>query len=135
MSGRYSGSPNSGVSFLSNILGISVSRMYVLLGTKYSIFGIILIVSNFLVMLSLITLAKNQSNKFINWILIVVSILLIPVLVLSPTFTITALLLSGTGLIGIFSLLFQTKLHFFSIFLFILSIIMGLLLREDAFIE
>ena len=85
MSGRYSGSPNSGVSFLSNILGISVSRMYVLLGTKYSIFGIILIVSNFLVMLSLITLAKIQSNKFINWILIVVSILLIPVLVLFPS--------------------------------------------------
>jgi hypothetical protein len=133
MSGRYSGSPNSGVSFLSNILGISVSRMYVLLGTKYSIFGIILIVLNFLVMLSLITLAKIQSNKFINWMLIVVSILLIPVLVLSPTFTITALLLCGTGLIGIFSLLFQTKLHFFSIFLFILSIVMGLLLREDAF--
>jgi hypothetical protein len=133
MSGRYSGSPNSGVSFLSNILGISVSHMYVLLGTKYSIFGIILIVLNFLVMLSLITLAKIQSNKFINWILIVVSILLIPVLVLSPTFTITAVLLCGTGLIGIFSLLFQNKLHFFSIFLFILSIVMGLLLREDAF--
>jgi hypothetical protein len=107
--------------------------MYVLLGTKYSIFGIILIVSNFLVMLSLITLAKIQSNKFLNWILIVVSILLIPVLALSPTFTITALLLCGTGLIGIFSLLFQTKLHFFSIFLFILSIVLGLLLREEAF--
>ena len=133
MSGRYTESPNSGISFLTNIFGISVSQMYSLLGTKYSIFGIILVVSNFLIVVSLILLAKIQSNKIINWILILVSILLIPILVLSPTFTISALLLCGTGLIGIFSLLFHVKLDLFSIFIFILSIGLGLLLREEAF--
>jgi hypothetical protein len=134
MSGRYTGSPNSGTSFISNIFGILISNLYLILGSKYSIFGIFLIISNLVIVFSIILLAHIHKSNFAYGIFLFVLLMIIPVLVLSPTFTISSILLCGTGFIGLFSLIRNIRFNK-SIFMFFVSIIiLGALLRIEAFI-
>lgn len=134
MSGRYTGNPNSGTSFMSNITGILISNLYLLFGTKYSVFGIVLILSNFVIVFSLILLSYSYKNIIEQWIFLVVFLTIIPVLVISPTFTISSILLCGTGVIGLLSSSSNVKFKNFSFIFFTSSVVLGALLRIEAFI-
>ena len=132
LSGEYTGKPSSGVTFISNILGNFISWLHQNNITGISIYGVILSILNLIILFAVIKIIQMKDNQSANWLGLSTLALIFPVLLISPTFTITAVLLIGLGMLGItlFIVRFNEKNIYF--IFFILLVIAGILIRIDA---
>ena len=132
LSGEYTGKPSSGVTFISNILGNFISWFHQNNISRISIYGIILSILNLIILFAVIKIIQMKDNQTANWLGLSTLALIFPVLLISPTFTITAILLIGIGILGITLCIVrfhEKNIHFV---FFILLIIAGILIRIDA---
>jgi hypothetical protein len=132
LSGEYTGKPSSGVTFISNILGNFISWFHQNNISRISLYGIILSILNLIILFAVIKIIQMKDNQTANWLGLSTLALIFPVLLISPTFTITAILLIGIGILGITLCIVrfhEKNIHFV---FFILLIIAGILIRIDA---
>ena len=133
LNGQYSGSPSNGVPFISRTLSFLIVELYSFLESGISYYGLILVISNVTILVSLLRVIRLRSNYLTNLIGFFALFLVIPVLLLAPTFTITALLLCGVGVIGILSNLLEQNDGVSKNLFYIFMIILGFLIRPEAF--
>ncbi len=133
LSGRYSSEANSIVSFMTFLLGKSLSVLYSLFGTNYSWYGFFLLTINFLVGIALIRLGSLDKKSFNFWIAILALVLITPFNILTPTYTVTSILSCGVGIIGlIYALVRNTR--YTEILFYVLLISVGFLIRPEALV-
>lgn len=119
--------------FISFILSKFINVLYAIFGTKLSIYGIFLYIINLfisLILLNIIIKSKYLIQIGLGSFLLIV---LYPVLFYSPTFTITAFLAIGIGIIGLYIYLVQGGRNYLLISLLNMIIISGILVRPQAF--
>jgi len=119
--------------FISFILSKFINVLYAIFGTKLSIYGIFLYIINLfisLILLNIIIKSKYLIQIGLGSFLLIV---LYPVLFYSPTFTITAFLAIGIGIIGLYVYLVQGGRNYLLISLLNMIIISGILVRPQAF--
>ena len=119
---------------MTNILGNLIFDLNTKFGVKYSWYGVILSILNFNILISIILIIYLKNNFLFKISGIIVIIFVTPSLILSPTFTITAILLSGTGLIGIILNLTFKNTNYLTYLYFLFNLILGYLVRIDAFL-
>ena len=133
LSGRYSSEANSIVSFMTFLLGKSLSVLYSLFGTNYSWYGFFLLTINFLIGVALIRLGSLDKRSFNLWIAILALVLITPFNILTPTYTVTSILSCGVGIIGlIYALVGNTR--YTEILFYVLLISVGFLIRPEALV-
>ena len=88
---------NSIVSFMSLPLGFLLAATYKIFG-DYSWYGILITLSNLVFLIATIYILNSYNNKIIRNISIFVLSLVFPFLVINPTYTVTSILLSFSGL-------------------------------------
>ena len=88
---------NSIVSFMSLPLGFLLAASYKIFG-DYSWYGILITLSNIVFLIETIYILNSYNNKIIRNISIFVLALVFPFLVINPTYTVTSILLSFSGL-------------------------------------
>jgi 4-amino-4-deoxy-L-arabinose transferase-like glycosyltransferase len=88
---------NSIVSFMSLPLGFLLAATYKIFG-DYSWYGILITLSNLVFLIATIYILNSYNNKIIRNISIFVLALVFPFLVINPTYTVTSILLSFSGL-------------------------------------
>ena len=133
LSGRYSSEANSIVSFMTFLLGKSLSVLYSLFGTNYSWYGFFLLTVNFLIGVALIRLGSLDKNSFNIWIAILALVLITPFNILTPTYTVTSILSCGVGIIGLIYALARNA-RYTEILFYVLLISVGFLIRPEALV-
>ena len=133
LSGRYSSEANSIVSFMTFLLGKSLSVLYSLFGTNYSWYGFFLLTINFLIGVALIRLGSLDKNSFNIWIAILALVLITPFNILTPTYTVTSILSCGVGIIGLIYALARNA-RYTEILFYVLLISVGFLIRPEALV-
>ena len=88
---------NSIVSFMSLPLGFLLAAIYKIFG-DYSWYGILITLSNLVFLIATIHVLNSYNNKIIRNISIFVLALVFPFLIINPTYTVTSILLSFSGL-------------------------------------
>lgn len=133
LSGRVSGNPSSTVPFISILLGKILYLFYKFAGDTTSLFGILLISVNLLIILVIINLTFFLKNKVYYLVGISIILLIIPTTLISPTFTITAFLAQGIGLISliVYNINNGKNLYFYFSNVFLITI--GFLIRPETF--
>ncbi len=132
LSGEYTGIPSSGVTFISNILGNFISWLHRNNINEISIYGTILSVLNLIILLAVVKIVTMKENQTAKWIGIATLVLIFPVLLFSPTFTITAILLIGIGVLGILLYIIKGEEKNLYFIFYLLLILVGILIRIDA---
>ena len=132
LSGEYTGKPSSGVTFISNLLGNAISWIYQNFSIEVSIYGLILLTSNLIILLAIIKIINVKRNNIAKWVGLVAIVLIFPVLILSPTFTITAILMIGLGILGITLFMLEDNKSNISFTFFLVMILLGILIRMEA---
>jgi len=133
LSGIYTGRPSSEVTFISNILGNIIAAIYQGNTLDISIYGTILSILNLIILFGVIKITQMRENYIGNWVGVLILALIFPVLLLSPTFTITAILLIAVGILGIMLIPTQNQKNITNYLLFLGMLIFGILLRVEAF--
>gem|GEM_PF-2790483 len=133
LSGRYSSEANSIVSFMTFLLGKSLSVIYSLFGTNYSWYGFFLLTINFLIGVALIRLGTIDKKSFNIWIVILALVLITPFNILTPTYTVTSILSCGVGIIGLIYALARNA-RYTEILFYVLLISVGFLIRPEALV-
>ena len=133
LSGIYTGNPSSEVTFISNILGNILAAIYQGNTLDISIYGTILSISNLIILFGVIKITQMSENYIGNWVGVSILAMIFPVLLLSPTFTITAILLIATGILGIMLNSTQNQKNITNYLFFLGMLIFGILLRVEAF--
>ena len=88
---------NSIVSFMSLPLGFSLAGIYKIFGDK-NWYGILILLSNLMFLLIIVQIINSYKNRAIRNTSIMVLGIVIPYLILNPTYTVTSILLSFSGL-------------------------------------
>ena len=88
---------NSIVSFMSLPLGFLLAGIYKIYGDK-NWYGIFILLSNLMFLLILVQILNSYKNRAIRNTSIVVLGIVLPYLILNPTYTVTSILLSFSGL-------------------------------------
>jgi hypothetical protein len=132
LSGEYTGKPSSGVTFISNILGNFITWFHQNNITRISTYGVILSMLNLNILFAVIKITQMKNNQTANWLGFSTLALIFPVLLISPTFTITAILLIGIGILGITLCIVRFNEKDIYFVYFILLVIAGILIRIDA---
>jgi len=130
--GEYTGKPSSGVTFMSNLLGNAISWIYQNFSIEVSIYGLMLLISNLIILLAIIKIINVKRNNIAKWVGLIAIVLIFPVLILSPTFTITAMLLIGLGILGITLFMLEDNKSNISFTFFLVMILLGILIRIEA---
>ena len=132
LSGEYTEKPSSSVTFISNILGNFISWFHQNNMIKISIYGVILSITNLIILFAVIKIIQMKVTQTANWLGLLTLALIFPILLLSPTFTITAILSIGIGIVGITLCIarFNEKKIYFVFFVFL--VVTGILIRIDA---
>ncbi len=133
LSGKYTQIPSPYITYMTNILGNFIFDLNTKFGATYSWYGIILSILNFNILLSMLLIIYLKNNFLFKISGIIVIIFITPSLILSPTFTITSILLSGAGLIGLVLNLTLKNTNYFTYLYFLFNLILGYLVRIDAF--
>ena len=118
--------------FISFILSKFINVLYAIFGTKLSIYGIFLFIINFLITIIIFNLTINSKNKIKVMLGFSLIIILLPTLFYSPTFTITAFLALGVGVLGLISYLDMEGKNFYIISFLIMVIVAGFLIRPPV---
>jgi hypothetical protein len=131
LSGRYALEANSIVSFMTLMLGKSISVFYSLFGTNFSWYGLFLLIINYLIGVAIIRLGSIDKRNYNIWITIMVLILITPFNILTPTYTVTSILSCGIGIIGlVYSLIRKVTNIEILFYMFLISV--GFLIRPEA---
>ena len=133
LSGRYSSEANSIVSFMTFLLGKSLSVIYSLFGTNYSWYGFFLLTINFVIGVALIRLGSLDKKSFNIWIAILALVLITPFNILTPTYTVTSILSCGVGIIGLIYALVRNA-RYTEILFYVFLISVGFLIRPEALV-
>ena len=113
------------------MLGKFLSVLYSLFGTNFSWYGFFLLFINFLIGIAIIRLGTIDKRSSNLWIAILVLFLITPFNILTPTYTVTSILRSGVGILGLFyALVRQTR--YTEILSYLLLISVGYLIRPEA---
>ena len=88
---------NSIVSFMSLPLGFLLAGIYKIFGDK-NWYGILILLSNLMFLLIIVQILNSYKNRAIRNTSIMVLGIVIPYLILNPTYTVTSILLSFSGL-------------------------------------
>ena len=131
LSGRYSSEVNSIVSFMTLVLGKSLSVVYSVFGTNFSLYGFFLLIINYLIGTAIIRIGILEEKSFNFWIAILALVLITPFNILTPTYTVTSILSCGVGIIGLVYALVR-KTRYTEILLYILLLSVGFLVRPEA---
>lgn len=119
--------------FISFILSKILIFLYSIVGINISLWGIFLFIINLFIALIILNIVINSKFKYQAVLGVFIICVLFPTLFYSPTFTITAFLAIGIGYIGLFYYLLNSGHNYVTIFLLILLIILGILIRPQAF--
>ena len=131
LSGRYALEANSIVSFMTLMLGKSMSVFYSLFGTNFSWYGLFLLIINYLIGIAIIRLGSIDKRNYNIWITIMVLILITPFNILTPTHTVTSIFSCGIGIIGlVYSLIRKVTNIEILFYMFLISV--GFLIRPEA---
>jgi hypothetical protein len=131
LSGRYALEANSIVSFMTLMLGKSISVIYSLFGTNFSWYGLFLLIINYLIGVAIIRLGSIDKKSYSIWIAILAIILITPFNILTPTYTVSSILSCGVGVIGLsYSLIRKTTNTETSFY--VILILAGFLIRPEA---
>ena len=131
LSGRYALEANSIVSFMTLMLGKSISVIYSLFGTNFSWYGLFLLIINYLIGVAIIRLGSIDKKSHSIWIAILAIILITPFNILTPTYTVSSILSCGVGVIGLsYSLIRKTTNTETSFY--VILILAGFLIRPEA---
>jgi hypothetical protein len=131
LSGRYALEANSIVSFMTLMLGKSISIIYSLFGTNFSWYGLFLLIINYLIGVAIIRLGSIDKKSYSIWIAILAIILIIPFNILTPTYTVSSILSCGVGIIGLFYSLIRKTTNTETSF-YVILILVGYLIRPEA---
>ena len=131
MSERYSDPLHTVVSFMTQLLGDAISGLYSNFGNEISWYGIFLYLVNFLLAILALRIGFMTGRKIDLYLSIVFIVLIVPFNVLTPTYTVTSVLTSGVGILGLVVALKTSKgiLDFIS---FTVLILLSFLIRPEA---
>ena len=101
MSKRYSDPLHPVVSFMTQLLGDAISGLYSNFGNEISWYGIFLYLVNFLLAILALRIGFMTRRKIDLYLSIVFIVLIVPFNVLTPTYTVTSVLTSGVGILGL----------------------------------
>ena len=133
MSQRYSSPQHPVVSFMTQILGNEISKLYSNFGNEVSWYGIFLYLVNFFIAISALRIAFMTGRKIDLSLSIIFIILVVPFNVLTPTYTVTSVLASGLGLLGIV-VASKFRKGIFDWFIYSLLILISFLIRPEALV-
>ena len=133
MSQRYSSPQHPVVSFMTQILGNEISKLYSNFGNEVSWYGIFLYLVNFFIAISALRIAFMTGRKIDLSLSIIFIILVVPFNVLTPTYTVTSVLASGLGLLGIV-VASKFRKGIFDWFIYSLLILVSFLIRPEALV-
>ena len=133
MSQRYSDPLHPVVSFMTQLLGDAIAGLYSNFGNEISWYGIFLYLVNFLLAILALRIGFMTGRKIDLYLSIVFIILIVPFNVLTPTYTVTCVLTSGVGILGLVvaSKFSKRILDFIS---FTVLILMSFLIRPEALV-
>lgn len=133
MSKRYSSPLNPVVSFMTQPLGNAISGLYSNLGNNTSWYGIFLYLINFLLAILALRIGFITGRKIDLYLSIVFIVLIVPFNVLTPTYTVTSVLTSGVGILGLLvaSKFSKRNMDFIS---FSFLVLMSFLIRPEALV-
>ncbi len=124
---------NPVVPYFSGILSKILSLIYFNWEIGLSIYGIFLLLTNLLIIFGVSNFVNYTKNELSFVVILVFNLLMIPISILSPTYTIVSILATGVGIIGSI-LYYKTSGKKFMVFTFyFLLIVSGYLIRPQAF--
>jgi hypothetical protein len=133
MSERYSDPLHPVVSFMTQILGDALSFIYSNFGNEISWYGIFLYLVNFLLAILALRIGFMTGRKFDLYLSIVFTVLIVPFNVLTPTYTVSSVLTSGVGILGlVVASIFSNRL--IDYFSFSVLILISFLIRPEALV-
>ena len=133
VSERYSEPLHPVVSFMTQILGYALSFIYSNFGNEISWYGIFLYLVNFLLAILALRIGFMTGRKFDLYLSIVFTVLIVPFNVLTPTYTVSSVLTSGVGILGlVVASIFSNRL--IDYFSFSVLILISFLIRPEALV-
>jgi hypothetical protein len=133
ISQRYSSTQHPVVSVMTQVLGNEILKLYSNFGNEVSWYGIFLYLVNFFIAISALRIAFMTGRRINLYLSIVFIILVVPFNVLTPTYTVTSVLSSGVGLLGIVVASKFSK-EIFDWFIYSLLILLSFLIRPEALV-
>ena len=133
MSQRYSSPQHPVVSFMTQILGNEISKLYSNFGNEVSWYGIFLYLVNFFIAISALRIGFTTERRIDLYLSIIFITLVVPFNVLTPTYTVTSVLASGLGLLGVVVASKFSK-GIFDWFIYSLLILLSFLIRPEALV-
>jgi hypothetical protein len=123
---------NSVVSFMSYFLGFTLAILFKLTGFDYWL-GVFLALSNLIFILMILNAVSKYHHFLIKYLSYLSLMIVIPFLILNPTYTVTSILVTFAGLFYLLILIYQDEKNEFKFFLagFIFSI--GIAIRLDSY--
>lgn len=118
---------------MTQVLGNEISKLYSNFGNEVSWYGIFLYLVNFFIVISALRIAFMTGRRINLFLSIVFIILVVPFNVLTPTYTVTSVLSSGVGLLGIVVASKFSK-EIFDWFIYSLLILLSFLIRPEALV-
>jgi hypothetical protein len=118
---------------MTQILGNEISKLYSNFGNEVSWYGIFLYLVNFFIAISALRIAFMTRRRIDLYLSIIFIILVVPFNVLTPTYTVTSVLASGLGLLGIV-VASKFSIGIFDWFIYSLLILISFLIRPEALV-
>jgi hypothetical protein len=118
---------------MTQILGDALSFIYSNFGNEISWYGIFLYLVNFLLAILALRIGFMTGRKIDLYLSIVFIILIVPFNVLTPTYTVTSVLTSGVGILGLVVASKFSK-RIFDFISFTVLILMSFLIRPEALV-
>jgi hypothetical protein len=116
---------------MTQLLGDAISGLYSNFGNEISWYGIFLYLVNFLLAILALRIGFMTGRKIDLYLSTIFIILIVPFNILTPTYTVTSVLTSGVGILGLVVALKTSKriLDFIS---FTVLILISFLIRPEA---
>ena len=133
ISQRYSSTQHPVVSVMTQVLGNEISKLYSNFGIEISWYGIFLFLVNFFIAISALRIGFMSGRRIDLYLSVIFIILVVPFNVLTPTYTVTSVLASGTGLLGIVVASKFSK-RIFDWLIYSLLILLSFLTRPEALV-
>jgi hypothetical protein len=118
---------------MTQILGNEILKLYSNFGNEVSWYGIFLYLVNFFIAISALRIGFMTERRIDLYLSIIFIILVVPFNVLTPTYTVTSVLASGLGLLGIVVVSKFSK-GIFDWFIYSLLILLSFLIRPEALV-
>ena len=122
------------VPYMSSILGYLLNLLQIKAELSISVYGIFLFITNLAISFGTINFLNYTMNQISKLSIILFNLFTVPINILSPTFTITSILATGTGIIGSILYFKFGRDNWFTYLFYFLIIVIGFLIRPEAFL-